>query len=613
MDVDDPLKRSVWNRFVREGVLDESRIKKRISESWFLCRQEGVNPYHGKGETILTNEKFEERIKENRKLLHAALPFLKNLLPYFKQTKSLLLLVDPEGYVLFMDGHEMALNKAKSISFIEGVKWTEEEVGTNAIGTALRIKEPIHIIGPEHYAVASHSWGCSSSPIWNENGQVAGILNISYLVGFGANEQMLPSVIAAAYAIEQRLVAEARNRELELLQHASFIKSADALLLICNDQGRIVWLTERLRKLLPQWHKLTISDVEAEGFSYLEKKPLYSFQHKDIMIGYKLYLKNVPKHVSQFSTKFRFEGVKGTSQAFHNTLIQAKKASRSSITVHLSGETGTGKEILARAIHLNSPRKNGPFIAVNCGAIPKDLLASELFGYVNGAFTGANRKGHKGKFEQANGGTLFLDEIGEITQEMQVALLRVLEERKVVPLGGVKPVPVDIRIISASHRDLDVLVEKGCLREDLYYRIFVYPIEVPPLRNRAEDIPYFIKNYCIKNNWNIHFPKEAMEYLKSHPWPGNIRQLVHFLERLNVEAGPNQPTLELITSMLNPVKASQQPLENPIFEKLTYRELMEKSKMAEALKAAEGNVMRAAATINMPRSTFYRKAKKYNL
>ena len=612
MEVQDSLKRSVWNRFVKEGSLDESRIKKRISESWFLCRQEGVNPYDGKGETILTKENFQQRKNENRKLLHAALPILKSLLPFFEHTKSLFLLVDPEGYVLFMDGHEMAMNKAKSINFIEGVRWTEEEVGTNAIGTALRIKEPIHIIGPEHYAVASHSWGCSSSPIWNENAQLAGILNISYPVGFGINEQLLPSVIAAAYAIEQRLVADARSRELQLLQHASLVQSADEWMIICNDQGKIVWLTERMRKLLPQWHQLTISDVKAEGFSFLGEQPLYSFQQKEDMIGYKIYLKNVRKQTPCMRPKFIYEGVKGTSEAFRNTLLQAEKASRSDVTVHLSGETGTGKEILARAIHLNSSRKNGPFIAVNCGAIPKDLLASELFGYVQGAFTGAKRNGHKGKFEQANGGTLFLDEIGEISQEMQVALLRVLEEREVVPLGGLKPVPVDIRIITASHRDLDDLVEKGRLREDLYYRIFVYPIEVPPLKKRAKDITYLIKDYCIKNNWNVHFSKDAAEYLQSFPWPGNIRQLLHFLERLHVESGASQPTLELITSMLNPAKTSQQ-LDNRTIEKLTYREQIEKSKMADALLATDGNVMRAAEMINMPRSTFYRKLKKFDL
>ena len=614
MDVRDALNRSVWDRFVKEGALDDSRINKRISESWLFCRQKGINPYYGKGKTILTKDKFQERKKANKKLLHTALPVLKNLLPFLNHTKAVFLLVDPEGYVLFMDGHEMALHKAKSIHFIEGVKWTEEEVGTNAIGTALRIKEPIQIVGAEHYAVASHSWGCCSSPIWNEDGQMAGILNTSYPVRFGIDEQMLPFVIAATYAIEQRLVADARTRELELLKHASLIQLSHSLTIICDNQGKLVWVTDSMRKLLPKWHQLTLSDVKGEGFSITWKKPLYSFQQKDSVIGYQIQLKKwISKLMSQIRSTFTYEGVQGKSETFQKTLLQAEKASRANIPIHLSGETGTGKELLARAIHINSPRTSGPFIPVNCGAIPKDLMAGELFGYVSGAFTGAKRSGHKGKFEQAHGGTLFLDEIGEISQEMQIALLRVLEEKKIVPLGGVKPVDVDIRIITASHRDLEEMVDKGSLREDLFYRIFVYPIELPPLRKRIEDIPCFIKDYCQKNDWHIHFPKEVVAYLQSFPWPGNIRQLLHCLGRLHVEAGSSQPTLELISSMLSPKKTLPPSLDNSLQDKLTFREQMERSKIAEALIAANGNVAKAAAQINMPRSTFYRKLKKLNL
>lgn len=186
--------------------------------------------------------------------------------------------------------------------------------------------------------------------------------------------------------------------------------------------------------------------------------------------------------------------------------------------VYISGETGVGKELIAMAIHENGFRKKGPFVTINCGAIPKDLMESELFGYVDGAFTGAKRQGYKGKFEQANGGTIFLDEIGEIPSAMQVALLRVLQERKIVPIGGTKSISLDIRIITATHRNLEELVNEGSFRKDLYYRLNVYPIHVPPLRERIEDIPYLVNYLCSKNNWNIPLTEELLIHLNDYNW-----------------------------------------------------------------------------------------------
>ncbi|UUZ91782.1 sigma 54-interacting transcriptional regulator [Paenibacillus sp. P25] len=231
---------------------------------------------------------------------------------------------------------------------------------------------------------------------------------------------------------------------------------------------------------------------------------------------------------------FEFRGEAGVSQAFQRTLHELRRVAPTDATVYLLGETGTGKEVIAQSIHENSPRKNGPFVAVNCGAIPKELMESELFGYAEGAFTGARRSGYKGKFEQANHGTLFLDEIGEIPPSMQVALLRVLQERKVTPLGSLKEVPLNIRIIAATHRDLRQLVDEGKFREDLYYRLHVYPINVPPLRERKEDIPYLVRYFCDKLGWNLPLTPPFWERLMEYHWPGNIRELMNVLERQHI-------------------------------------------------------------------------------
>jgi transcriptional regulator of acetoin/glycerol metabolism len=248
-------------------------------------------------------------------------------------------------------------------------------------------------------------------------------------------------------------------------------------------------------------------------------------------------------------------------------------------------------------------------------------MESELFGYVEGAFTGAKRQGYKGKFEQANNGTIFLDEIGEIPQAMQVALLRVLQERKVTPVGGTKEIPLDIRIIAATHRDLLQLVNEGTFRKDLYYRLHVYPIYVPSLRERQEDIPHLVRYFCKQNDWSIDWPDECFDRLMEYTWPGNIRELFNVLERLRIltqgMATDKSRLLDLLHSLnINhrltaPGALEQNRTETPI--QLTFREKIQKDLMIEALHKTKGNVTLAAKLLDIPRSTFYKRMQKFNL
>ncbi|HZG59218.1 MAG TPA: sigma-54-dependent Fis family transcriptional regulator [Anoxybacillus sp.] len=613
MKVGDPLKQEIWNRFVHEGALDPVRINKRVAESWYLCRQSGVNPYDGKGKVILNQDSLMKRKKQNQKLLHMAIPFLENLQKVFERTKAIFLLVDRDGYVLYAKGNQQTLKMAESIRFVEGVKWTEDEVGTNAIGTALRIKEPITVVGLDHYSVASQQWGCSAAPIYNEQGEFVGIINVSYPIDDHSHEHVLAAVVSAAYAIEQRFHIQSKEDELELLKQASNIENPDLPLVLCNEKGKIVWVNHCLRHFLSNWKDMYLEDLSHQDWLIQTKFPLYSTFHHDV-IGYRISIQKKKQKKGQHGSRtFQFDGVKGTSKIFENVIQCCVRAAKTDITVHITGETGTGKEIVARSIHLNSSRKNGPFIAVNCGAIPKDLIGSELFGYVEGAFTGAKRTGHKGKFEQANGGTLFLDEIGEIPYEMQVALLRVLQEKQIVPIGGTKPIPLDIRIITATHRDLHELVRLGKFREDLFYRIYVYPIHVPPLRQRKQDLPYFIQYYCEKNNWTIPFTHEVMEMFMNHDWPGNIRELFNVLERIRVQYEDNLPDASIIHSLFTHWNQWEKNKFTEDSQPLSFREQMEKNRIMDMLEKTEGNVTAAAAKLNIPRSTFYRKLKKYGL
>jgi transcriptional regulator with PAS, ATPase and Fis domain len=355
--------------------------------------------------------------------------------------------------------------------------------------------------------------------------------------------------------------------------------------------------------------------------------PFYSKEDNSI-IGSCFFISEVFTHhqhsmfsSSVSSTPFVFMGECGTSEAFQDTLKKVKLAAPTDTTVFISGETGSGKELIAQSIHANSPRKNDPFISLNCGAIPKDLIESELFGYVEGAFTGARGKGYKGKFEQAHKGTIFLDEIGEIPHPMQVALLRVLQERKVTPIGGTKEVALDVRVITATHCDIRELVKEGIFREDLYYRLNVYPIHVPPLRKRKEDIPYLVRYFCQKNHWSIPNLDELSARLKDYEWPGNIRELINVLERmliLHQDRYSGQDILDNSIEDLAIHHSSEASSVGPkqvemIEKKLKAREKIQRDLMLEALKKTRGNVTAAAKLLEIPRSTFYKRLQKFGM
>lgn len=505
-----PFYLHTWKKFINEGVLDSNRMNERISESWHRCKQANVNPHMNKGQKILSSNVFQDQKKKSEIFLDIAIPQIQNMRKTIDELQMMALLIDPDGYVLSLSGNKQTLKRAKHINFIEGVKWTEAAVGTNAIGTALQIEEAIMISGTEHYSVASHSWSCAAAPIHNDDGKLIGVLDFSCPIEF-SHPYMLGMVTSIAHAIERECSIRVHQNELHLIHRFLDVIDSDEQVVICNHRDVIVSASKSVRERVSNWSRMKLEDLMQNGLKSKLEVPVYS---NDRMIGKCIYVKE-NKQGNVFSTSpfingITFPGVIGTSNAFQHTLEEIKLVSPTDASVYVCGETGVGKEYVARSIHENSPRKNGPFIAVNCGSLPKELMESELFGYAEGAFTGARRQGYKGKFEQADGGTIFLDEIGEVPPEMQVALLRVLQERTVTPIGSSKEVPVNIRIITATHKDLLRLVEEGKFRQDLYYRLHVYPLYVPSLIERKEDIPYFIQHFCERKNWNVVFPKKYL-------------------------------------------------------------------------------------------------------
>lgn len=617
-----------WRRFIKEGVLDTARLNKRILESWYRCKKEKVNPYLNKGQYLLTDEQLYIIKNKNSRLIEIASPYLNNIDQAIKNSEMIALLVDPDGYVLSLTGNEKTLMDARKINFVEGVRWTECEVGTNAIGTALQTKEAVIINGAEHYSVASHQWSCSATPIFDDNGNLMGVIDVSCPIEY-SHPLMLGMVTSIAYAIEKEITISSNQKELSLIQQATQLAETyqNHLFIVCNQKQTIVAASKPLRDKCPQSVGRNLHDVLYNGYKIDIEIPFLSNEDNSV-VGSSFFLSEVytsNRHsfssTSIPSNPFVFKGECGTSEAFQKTLKKVKLVSPTDATVFISGETGSGKELIAQAIHDNSPRKNGPFISLNCGAIPKDLMESELFGYIEGAFTGARKQGYKGKFEQAHKGTIFLDEIGEIPHTMQVALLRVLQERKVTPIGSTKEVPLDVRVITATHRDIIMLVKQGEFREDLYYRLNVYPIAVPPLRKRKEDIPHLIRYICQKNNWNLPNIGELSTNLKDYEWPGNIRELTNMLERLHIMSHVQQSnhdifgnSIELLSIHHPSIPSANEPQDIEADEiKLKAREKIQRDLMLEALKKTKGNVTAAAKLLDIPRSTFYKRLQKFGM
>ena len=319
----------------------------------------------------------------------------------------------------------------------------------------------------------------------------------------------------------------------------------------------------------------------------------------------------------EFETPHSFDEIVGKSQNMQQMFALVQRAAESNITVLISGESGTGKELVARAIHANSPRRAGPFVTVNCAAIPETLFESELFGHERGAFTGATTK-RIGKFEHANRGAIFFDEIGDMPLGLQAKLLRVLQERQIQRVGGTTNIPVDIRVITATNQDLEVGVEADIFRKDLFYRIATFPIEVPPLKDRREDIPllanHFLKKYTESAMQSINtISAEALRLLMEYDFPGNVRELENIIERAVL-----LETTELLQASSLPPQilsmiSSQPILSFPDSTEILPFEEVERQTLSHALKVMDNNVTKAAQALKIPRTTFYRKLKLYQL
>ena len=320
---------------------------------------------------------------------------------------------------------------------------------------------------------------------------------------------------------------------------------------------------------------------------------------------------------SAIDRKFGFESIIGKSKNLLSTLDNASRAAQADSTVLVRGETGTGKELLAKAIHFNSPRRDRPFIVINCGAIPKELLESELFGHTKGSFTGALAN-KQGKIEMADQGSLFLDEIGEMPLDLQVKLLRLIQEREIERIGAAAPTKVNVRIIAATHRNLQAMVEDGTFREDLYYRLNVIPLTIPPLRERPDDIPELVAIFFERfktrfNRTGLRLPPVVLSYFSAHRWPGNVRELENVMERLVVLCPGNEVTVTDLPDFLVRERPAMEAIQLELPPQGISIEAVERELVLRALQRFNWNQTKAAEFLDISRKMLIYRMEKFNL
>lgn len=639
-----------WKTFKKTGAVPDT-VPPAIGESWSRCYRKGLSPEEEPLSEVTPINNFSKRQEH---LVSLATPAIETMYPIVETSGLGVLLCDAEGTVLGLYAGDSDTRKLSKY-FSPGVNMTEAKMGTNSIGLALISGQPVQVSGPEHYRSFLHDYTCAAVTLSGPDQNVVGVICLCGPCTL-AHRHTLSLAISLAKIIEKELSLHESQRHITLLDefidHIAITR--DSGLITFDDTGRLVKISARGVDLLGMNYneavKKTFDDIfiganykellrEMQGSSSVKKTRLKaSVRQGEVTFQAKIHfirqtsllgcvcrikpLENWDEQGQYGETRYSFASIIGENINFRNSIYLAKQAAKSDSRVLLQGESGTGKEVFAQSIHNLSSRRHGPFIAINCSAIPKELLESELFGYDEGAFTGARRGGQKGKFELAQGGTLFLDEIGELPYDMQAKLLRVLEERKMRRVGGNKIINLDSRVISSTNRNLRIETHEKRFRDDLYFRLSVITIYIPPLRERYEDLPHLINHYMyiISDKLGcqmVDIDPGVMQVFYNYHWPGNIRELENIIERcLLLSDGERIKMAHLPLELSNFAKKG---LTNAAAKKgkpaLNVRTLedIERNAIIDTLQKTGGKITAAAKILGIGRSTLYRKMDKYSI
>ncbi len=567
-----------------------------LSESWLRSRHYGLDRTDDLAPFVRPALLNEVR-GQNGWVAQLARPLIERLGGEINRQPSIVVVSDAKGLVLETCGNSHFLRKASRISLAPGNLWGEQARGTNAIGTALALGGLCEVNGDEHFLNQNAGLYCSAAPIYRPDGLIAGVLDISTPAQrpFGDARSL---ILQAVRHIEHQWVmgcVTSQHWTLRLHSDARVLGSAHELILVFRDE-----ILTAANRLAMQEFNLTAASFGTLDFATLfpeMQRQTLNAPRQTLAVNNRHYysLLQMPERHSQV--------VRPRELPFDRDGADRQKALRilnAGLALCISGETGCGKEYFSQRLFEESHRRQGNFVAINCAALPENLIESELFGYAPGAFTGANPKGYLGKIREADGGVLFLDEIGDMPLSLQTRLLRVLQEKTVTPLGSRLSYAVDFSLICATHQDLAQQVAAGAFREDLMYRIQEFNLRILPLRQRAH-VDRFILNLWRElgaESRSIRLAPETVAVLARYPWPGNVRQLLSTLKVLLALADDG----ELITPDALPEQFGVLPL--PADPHAAPQEML------DAIRSANGNISLAAKRLGVSRSTLYRKMEK---
>lgn len=629
-----------------------------ILRSWLRCANtHGLDPTTTRVAQFITAAGLREHQERIDEFLRVARSGMEQL---YKQVASLgyvLLLSDSHGVTVdFIAGHGSE-KELRTAGVYVGANWNEDQMGTSGIGIAIAEKTAMICHQQDHFDANFINLSCTAAPIFDPQGELLAVLNITAMTSPRAKDSQclaLQLTVMHAKAIEDANFIRHFNGQwiLKLSRARAFAEINAELMLAFNDDGVIVGANTAARRVLTiashaadrlVGHQLsdvfqcTMDDIWAAARgSSLDKSLMTSDsqnlfymavrsprRQKDLQINSQEKWLKEQRGMEEYAP---MDTLAGDDVTMQNTLKRVRRLVDRKINILIQGETGTGKEIFARALHKSSGRSQKPFVALNCAAIPESLIESELFGYEAGAFTGGRSKGMKGVILQSDGGTLFLDEIGDMPLHLQTRLLRVLSENEVIPLGGGKPIPVELTVVAASHRDLRTMIVDGKFREDLYYRMCGATLHLPPLRERT-DIDFLIENLLKLESERMGFKAliapDTLKALKGYFWPGNIRELRNVLRyALAISDGGVIRLQDLPSEVQSPKKEDNSLPKSPIATQdsripepsvTEQRSVFERDELLAVLRRNKWNVTDTAAELSVCRVTIYRRMKRFHI
>ncbi|EMN6296121.1 sigma-54-dependent Fis family transcriptional regulator [Vibrio parahaemolyticus] len=573
-----------------------------LSTSWIRSEQAGLKQRRRPEDIRVTPATLQDRRHQLNFLLETVTQFA---LPLFNQlfahSDSRLILTDADGVIIGSWGQPKFREKLTEIALSSGACWQEKVKGTNAIGTAIIEAKPVSVIGDQHFIQHHRFISCSANPIFDHLGHLIGVLDIT-------SEQKKHDF--STQVLVQNMVQQVENQLLNLIPQGhirvdlacekGLLNSGWQGIIIANEDGQILAHNQVASQLLAQQNVI--------GQSLDDILSIQSADHPFVFKTKPLTDKKVKSRSVTASNDLHY----GDSTVEH-CWQQANRVIDKDISLLILGETGVGKNEFVKALHKNSQRKTGPLVSVNCGALPKDLVESELFGYVAGAFTGANNKGYQGKIRQAHKGILFLDEIADLPLDAQSRLLHVLQDKTVLPVGSNQSVQVDTQIIAATHKDLDSLVSEGLFRQDLYYRLNGLIIELPRFEERDD------KQQLIENIHRRHAESKQqlcphlLSLMLSYSWPGNLRELDSLI-KVSALMAQGEETLELahVPTHLSKKLSQAQDVATAAEPTLKLRATVE-DKLLKTYQANQGNISKTSRMLGVSRNTIYRKLKSLGI